>query len=298
MMEAQRREALWSYFERALPNEDQRKAFLLHVVHELTIEEVAETTGAQPCTVRWRITMARRRLNAEMTEEERRKLLAIVPVLSVDALVHALRDTKFPEGESARVWDRVTARIEAEGGSIHDPLGTPDAAPSPAAPKGYTFTGPRLASVFAGVFLVGAVSGAVVHAMLASPRQATVTTIEAELSPAPWPTTQAPPKPIPMDTAPPKVTSSPAPAVSSWESEAWLLDRARTAEPAEALALADRHARRFPTSNRAAAREEIAIRALVQLGRRAEAEERAATLLQWAPAKRPAMETLLGRSLF
>ena len=100
-----------------------------------------------------------------------------------------------------------------------------------------------------------------------------------------------------MESAAPSLTSSPAPSSGAWESEAGLLDRARTAEPAEALALADRHARRFPTSNRAAAREEIAIRALVQLGRRAEAEERAARLLQWAPSKGPAMENLFGRSL-
>ena len=296
VMEAQRREALWSYYERALPNEEQRDAFLLHVIQEMTIEEVAETTGAQPCTVRWRIAMARRRLKEEMTEEERRKLLAILPVMSVDAFVHALRDTKFPDREIAQVWDRVTARIEAEGGSIHDPLGTPEAAPSPAAPKGYTFTGPSLASAFAGVFLLGVVSGVAAHALFSSSSKGKMTTIEAEIQPAPWPTTEAPPKPIPMESAAPSMTSSPAPSSGAWESEAGLLDRARTAEPAEALALADRHARRFPTSHRAAAREEIAIRALVQLGRHAEAEERAARLLQWAPAKRPAMETLFGRS--
>lgn len=297
LLEAQRREALWSYFERALPNEDQRTAFLLHVIHELTIEEVAETTGAQPCTVRWRIAMARRRLKEQLTEEERRKLLAILPVMSADAFIHALRETKFPDSEIAHVWDRVTARIEAEGGSINAPVGTPDAAPSPLSPRGYTFTGRGLASALAGVFLLGAVSGAVAHALLSSRDEAKTAMIEAEIKSAPQPTTEAPPRPIPMQSAAPSVTTSPAPSAASWESEAGLLDRARAAEPVEALALADRHARRFPASRRAAAREEIAIRALVQLGRHAEAEERATRLLQWAPSKRPAMETVLGRSL-
>jgi hypothetical protein len=147
------------------------------------------------------------------------------------------------------------------------------------------------------VFLLGVVSGVAAHALFSSSSKAKSTMIEAEIQPAPWPITQAPPKPIPMESAAPRVTSSPAVSPTSWESEAGLLDRARTAEPGEALALADRHAQRFPASRRAAAREEIAIRALVRLGRRAEAERRAGRLLRWAPAKGPAMEHLFGRSL-
>lgn len=295
--DAERCAALWAYFERAIPSEEQREAFVLHVVHELTIEEVAEATGAQPCTVKWRIAMARRRLKEQMTEEERQKLAAILPVMSVDAFVRALRETKFSEDQIARVWDRVTERIEAEGGSVHDQLGTPAMAPSPAAPKGYTFTGPALASTFAGVFLLGAFSGAVAHALLTPPSRASMTTIDAEIpTPPPLPTAEPTPEPAPTASAAPSVTSSTAAARPT--SEAWLLERARKAEPAEALALAEQHARTFRSSSRAADREEIAIYALLQLGRRAEAEERAAKLIRWAPKKRPAMEALFGRSLF
>jgi RNA polymerase sigma factor (sigma-70 family) len=292
---AQQREALWSYFERAVPSEDQREAFVLHVVHELTIEEVAKATRARACTVKWRIAMARRRLKEEMTEEERRRLLAILPVMSADALVRAFRETKFPEGESARVWERVSERIEAGGGSVRDQLGTPAAAHEAAAPKGYTFTGPGLAGALAGVFLLGALSGATsLYAFLSRDPRASMNAVTAEIPPAPVLTAAPRPEPAPTASAAPSATSSPAPA--SWPLEAWMLARARKAEPAEALALADEHAQRFPRSSRAAAREEIAIRALVELGRREEAEERAAKLLRWAPQKRPAMEALLGRS--
>ena len=293
--EAERRAALWAYFERAIPSKEQREAFVLRVVHELTIEEVAEATGSQPFTVKWRIAMAQRRLKEEMTEEERRKLAAILPVMSVDAFVRALRETKFPEDEIARVWDRVSARIEAEGGSVHDQLGTPATAPSPAAPKGYTFTGPALASAFAGVFLLGALSGAAAYALLSSPSKASMTTIDAEIPPAPIPTAEPTAEPAPTASVAPSVSSSTA-AAPATTSDAWMLERARKAEPAEALALAEQHARSFPRSSRAAAREVIAIHALLKLGRHVEAEERAEKLVRWAPQKRPAMEALLGRS--
>ena len=241
--------------------------------------------------------MAQRRLKEEMTEEERRKLAAILPVMSVDAFVRALRETKSPEDSIARVWERVSERIEAEGGSVHDPLGTPATAPSPPAPKGYTFTGPGLASAFAGVFLLGALSGAVAHALLSSPSKVSMATIDAEIPLAPILT--ASPTSEPTATA----TASIVPSVSSSTvavpptSEALLLERARKAEPAEALALAEQHAWSFPKSSRAADREEIAIYALLQLNRRVEAEARAAKLVRWAPKMRPAMEGLFGRSL-
>jgi RNA polymerase sigma-70 factor, ECF subfamily len=290
--EEERCAALWSYFERAIPNEDQREAFVLHVVHQMTIEEVAGVTGARPCTVKWRIAMARRRLKEELTEDERRKLLAILPVVSVDGFVRALRETKFPEDGIARVWERVTERIESEGGSIHDQLGTPATAPSPPPPRGFTFSGPGLAGTLAGVFLLGAGSGAALYAYLSRDHDASMTTVDAEIRPAPVLTAEPRPEPAPTASLAPSVRSSPAPP-----SEAWLLDRAWKAAPAEALALADQHARLFPASSRAAAREEIAITALVKLGRPVEAEARARNLIRRVPQKRPAMETLLGRSL-
>lgn len=297
---AERHAVLWNYFERSIPSEEQREAFVLHEICELTIEEVADATGVRPCTVNWRIKMARQRLREEMTEEERRRLSAILPVLSVDGFIQAVRATKFPEDELADVWDRVNERIEAEGGSIRDPLSMPQIPSKPMVPKGYTFTGPGIASTLTGVFLLGALAGAAaLYAWMARDTKDSWANIAAELPPVPPSTTEPRPDPTPTTSArtsaSPSVASSP---VAPMTAEAWLLERARKAEPAEALALADQHARSFPSSFHVAAREEIAIRALLKLGRRSEAEDRAAKLVRLAPKTRPTMETLFGRSLF
>jgi len=134
-------------------------------------------------------------------------------------------------------------------------------------------------------------------AFLSPERRPSMTAITADIPPPPVLTGKPAPEPVPTASAAPKRTNALAPAPPAWTSEAWLLDRARRAEAAEALALADQHAQRFPVSRRAAAREEIAVHALVRLGRRAEAEARAARLLQRAPQKRQAIESLLGEKL-
>jgi hypothetical protein len=76
-------------------------------------------------------------------------------------------------------------------------------------------------------------------------------------------------------TSPPSMPSQPAPAQAT---ELELLDqaeRALHAQPAVALELADRHARRFPAGGYAQEREMIAIQALVRLGRSSDASARA-----------------------
>ena len=67
-MEAQRREALWSYYERALPNEEQRDAFLLQTEGGLTLEQIAEVTGTGRETVKSRLRYALRRLRAGLED--------------------------------------------------------------------------------------------------------------------------------------------------------------------------------------------------------------------------------------
>jgi hypothetical protein len=89
--------------------------------------------------------------------------------------------------------------------------------------------------------------------------------------------------------------SAPAPSA---ESEIALLQAAQAAlrgNPTSALALADRHAVRFPTGALAQEREVIAIEALVALGRREEANERGARFARDFPdsAHRPRIEALL-----
>ena len=69
--------------------------------------------------------------------------------------------------------------------------------------------------------------------------------------------------------------------------EAALLDRARralTTDSAFALALTERHQREYAEPSLAAEREVIAVEALLQLGRRSEAERRAQALMDTAPA--------------
>jgi RNA polymerase sigma-70 factor (ECF subfamily) len=306
-LDEQQREALWAFLLRAVPNADQREAFVLHEVGGLTVGEVAKETGVRLWTAQWRIKMARGKLKAAqeaLTDEEREKLRAVVPLVSIDALIQAMRSPVSSDREIARVWDRVSAQIEREGGSIHTPLGSPvSALPPLAAPSGYMLSGAEIAGGIAGAFVVGVLTGAgTLHAFAPRGRtgETSIAMIDESRQPAPssTPTPEPAPGPAPSASAAPSATSSAAAA--AWESEALLLDRARAALvllPQQALALANEHARRFPDSN-AAEREEVAIRALLQLGQRAAAEERAARLLVWAPFKRPAMESLLGRPIF
>lgn len=80
---------------------------------------------------------------------------------------------------------------------------------------------------------------------------------------------------------------APTSSGSTIASEAKLLERARghlTSEPALALEETNLHLDRFGTGQMSAERELIAVEALLRLGRRAEAERRAAPRLQFDPS--------------
>jgi hypothetical protein len=89
----------------------------------------------------------------------------------------------------------------------------------------------------------------------------------------------------------PDPASSTLPPVAAFEApglvdEARLLESARSAlasSPAQALEIANRHQRLYPAGQLSAEREFIAIDALLRLGRREEAERRAAPRLAQAP---------------
>jgi hypothetical protein len=94
-------------------------------------------------------------------------------------------------------------------------------------------------------------------------------------------------------------TAAPDPADSE-RAEVALLDRAQAAlasRPADALASCDEHARRFPSGTLVQEREVLAIDALVRLGRRDEAEARAARFRQAFPRSGHLrrVDALLGR---
>ncbi|WP_437307145.1 hypothetical protein [Sorangium sp. So ce388] len=101
----------------------------------------------------------------------------------------------------------------------------------------------------------------------------------------------------PSGEAPPSASPPPAVAAGEAETEVQLLYRAQgalAADAGSALALTVEHARRFPTGALGQEREIIAIRALLALGRAAEARARAASLLERFPgsAYRGRLESL------
>jgi hypothetical protein len=98
----------------------------------------------------------------------------------------------------------------------------------------------------------------------------------------------------PAESAAPPATASVAADVGT---EVQLLQRAQSAlgaDPGAALALTVEHARRFPGGSLGQERELIAVTALVALGRRPEAQARAASLLERFPgsAYRGRLESL------
>lgn len=98
-------------------------------------------------------------------------------------------------------------------------------------------------------------------------------------APAPPPAPVVASESVPAPVEPPASQAAPSkPAPAAQLSEAELLEQARSAlkgDPARALARANEHRRRFPGGVLVQEREVIAISALRQLGRGAEAEQRA-----------------------
>ncbi|WP_437631006.1 RNA polymerase sigma factor [Sorangium sp. So ce854] len=126
----------------------------------------------------------------------------------------------------------------------------------------------------------------------------------ASAAPAPASPAAPPPAPLastPAAPAPPAMTAATA-AVPPLDADLTLIQRAVAAlgagEAAEALDALDRHARSYPRSARAQQRETLAIQALDQSGRRAEAAARAARFRAAFPgsAYLPAIENALSGS--
>jgi hypothetical protein len=155
-------------------------------------------------------------------------------------------------------------------------LGTAAAAPVVAAS-----VASKVALVTAGL-LVGGVSGALLHAQLATPREVIVekrvevkvpVEVRVEVPVVPpvdvKPTARVQvPTPVP---APPSITQA--------DGERLLIEQASAAvargKGEDALTACDAHSRKFPSGQLAEERESLAIRALVLLGRRDEASVRA-----------------------
>jgi hypothetical protein len=181
----------------------------------------------------------------------------------------ALRDavsSRHDESIAAAVVTKVDAPIAAPRSAESRPLDAPAARPDPA----------RAAAIAS-----------------SAPRGAGAASVEMPQNEAPVMAESAAP-------APALAPSTPSVA-GDLETEVHLLERARSAlgaDPGAALALAAEHARRFPGGALGQEREIIAVTALVALGRRPEAQARAASFLERFPGSpyRARLESLgLGR---
>lgn len=332
--EAERLEAIRAFVAAAVHDEERREAFLLHTVLGATVAEVAEAMGLSLEKAEARLQMARRdidRAREALSEGERDKLRAVVlPFASADALAEELRSA-VSDGEVAEVRERMSdqlTRSGRDGAARHGdgeegvrvaeaaPPAAPPAPPlaSPLPPSVYVFSVGQVAGLFGGIFVVGVAVGVAVHELVLrkEPYRPPVTTVDApapkesvpERLPRPDPTASTVPQRAsaqPTPNAPRLARVAPNAASSSGTGAAWeadaLLGRARrtvVSAPRDALALVKEHATKYPESN-AAQREEIEIRALVQLGERAAAEARALDLIQRAPSMRAPMEDLFDR---
>jgi len=297
-LDEQRRHALRAFLFVAMPNEERREAFILHEVFGQTVAEVARTMRVPLETAQARLKMARRdieRTKQAMSDEDRARLRAfVVPFVSVDAMIEELRSS-VPDEEVERVSRRVYERLGRDADGVDPVQSAPPDAPSPP-------TGPPFASAVVAAFLAGVLVGAgVLYAVLSRdkppPSIATFETVrpvetipepDPEPSASPSATTTAPRASSPVETGAPQ-------EAGSLRADS-LLARARralTTAPRDTLAMVQEHAAKFPKRD-GAKREEIAIRALVQLGERAEAESRAAQLIVWAPSMRARMADLFG----
>lgn len=323
--EEERREAILRFLLLAVPDEERREAFLLHTVLGLTALEVAETMGVSLEKAQARLQMARRdieRAKQALSEEDREKLRAVVvPFASVDEMMNELRSS-VSDQEVADVRQRVAERLVLEGTGPSVPESAAPAAQAPAAAPGYVVTGGQIAGGLVGMFVVGALAGAgALYMLLANdtreppPRdsapRASVVDIDPREPTEPRdgpPTADSTAAPTGTSAQPLAPSSNAAPVSTTTPSRAGLgsgdapdastlLGRARQAvvnAPRDALAIVDEHERRYPHID-VARREEIAVRALVQLGERGAAEARASTLVRSTPSMRAAMEDLLGR---
>lgn len=168
--------ALLRTLEQAVPDEDQRQAFLLQACHGLTVAEIAAVQGVSETRMERRLTMARKHLQGDGEEADEPKLGAFLGFGSLEALAEALRPKRpIPDEVGAELWQRIEERIRQQGnGDAHpddEPQSGPSsshppvaAAPAPA-PAGQgaatlALTKGTLAILLAGAFVTGNVTGA------------------------------------------------------------------------------------------------------------------------------------------
>jgi hypothetical protein len=202
-----------------------------------------------------------------------------------------------PSESKERVYGALLASIEAAAlaGATAGAAALPKPPPSlPPAPLVAGITGSKTLAVAASIWLLGGVTGAALYGAL-RPAQVRVVYVDrpapavsvAPLAKEPEPTVSAgiaPPsaasnRPLVGRAALRSASSSVNLPDSQLAQERALLDLARSnaarGEPALALAQVERHREQFPQGRLAEEREALGIRALLSLGRKQEAQDRA-----------------------
>lgn len=213
----------------------------------------------------------------------------------------AIARANTEDGSDAQVA-RLAARVGPVFG-LPDPSSLVPSGSAPAAGAKAGLLGGKLALVkaaFAGSIVAGAVAGSAVLGTAeedAPPPAANdpamvVVTSTARGDPEPPPT--EPPSPPFAETASAaelprdrRAAAAPAPSAAALSEEARLLKRAGSsigADPGAALAAIAEHQRRFPSGALTHEREVLAIRALLALGKRGEAEKRLARFARAFPS--------------
>jgi RNA polymerase sigma-70 factor (ECF subfamily) len=274
-----------------LPDERQI-VFLLHEQDGVSVLDIARAFALPKGTVETRLKLARRDLLAAArrlrAQERGAQLPLVIPIgasmLGNDpgSLLDVLRTVPdVPAGTEARLWRHLQhARDSWAGGggsspSTPDPRGGSRLLPSQAGLE-------RMAKALVLAVMSAALGGGGVYLLLRRAPEpiaqvapvdvsAARVSVMAEAAPEPVALVETRPATTPVDAGPEPI--------DPLDSDAALMRRATAAlgdgQPAAALALAQRHAKKYPGSRRLQEREALAIRALASLGRRSEAEAHA-----------------------
>ena len=119
---------------RLIPNDDQRVALLLQVLHGLSIAEIAAVQEVTESAVEWRLSMARKNLE---DGDEKKRGGAFLGFGSLEALAEALKPKPIPDEVGEAQWKRIAERIRQEEASpSHEdaPNSSEDAAPGDTEP--------------------------------------------------------------------------------------------------------------------------------------------------------------------
>lgn len=302
---------------------DRFIVFVLYELQGVKMEDMARELGIPLETARTRLRLAKRDLEKAGLRIDARDrsaalglgALGLLP-LDLDGLLDAGRELPMPDGVQEDLWKRL--RSTHGPAALEAGAGTSGALVAGSLGVATRLAGGLAVKIAAGgvaAFLLGfGVRGLVddrVHPSAPPVAIATIAAPTAELvTAASAPSANA--APVTLVASPPSAASA-AGAISSAKSaivvpgaaegaslagddaEGDLIKRARAAlfagNAGEALRVLDRHARQFPRGSMGAEREVIAIQALLQAGRRAEAAQRADDFRKRSP-KSPFLSTL------